>query len=265
MHFRLRTPSTWLRRARCVAAAGGILALSSLSAPVPASAAIGTPLADAPGSQSITFRQANPGAPSDSGRTYARVYYPRYRTGALHLHGGAFTPINGTSSSATIGLRLGINVGTPLLLGVRTGWIYHSKSLYDTNTATGRDISLDPKVVRATGTAHLVPAMLFLQVTLTEKFFLVPYMGLGAGYEWLVLRARDHVTEFDTTVTYANPAWEAYAGMGLKISEGLRFDTEVFYNGGSLGRDVIDGNGLTRREVVDVDGVGARIGLHITF
>ena len=265
MHFRLRNPSAWLRRARCVAAAGGVLALSSLAAPALASAAIGTPLADAPAALSITNRQANPGAPRDSGRTYARVFYPRYRTGALHLHGGAFTPIHGTSSSATIGARLGINVGTPLLLGVRTGWIYHSKSIYDTNSAGGRDISLDPRVVRATGTAHLIPAMVFLQVTLTEKYPLVPYMGIGAGYEWLVLKAKDYVTQFDTTVTYANPAWEWYAGMGLKISQGLRFDAEAFYNGGTLGRDVIDGNGITRREVVDIDGVGARIGLHITY
>ena len=251
-----------IRSARTVLS---LLAFTLVAAlPALASSAGAATLGDRPAAFSFTSRQANPSSARDSGRTYARVYYPRFRTGALHLHGGAYTPINGSSSAATIGARLGINVGQPLLFGIKSSWTYASKSAFD-STEYGRDINLEPRVVRATGTAHLIPAMVFLQVTLTEKFPIVPYMGIGAGYEWLVLKAKDYVTEFDTTVTYANPAWEWYAGMGLKISQGLRFDTEVYYNGGTLGRDVTDVNGIVRREVVDIDGVGARVGLHITY
>jgi hypothetical protein len=39
----------------------------------------------------------------------------------------------------------------------------------------------------------------------------------------------------------------------------------LFYNGGDLGRDVTDVNGVTWRETVDCNGVGLRGGLNFVF
>ncbi len=265
MHSGLRISSVSLRCARFAAA--GVVALTIAWRTAPAFA---TPALDAlaPRVFAIDYAPKGPlaiGAEEDSGRSYAnmKVYGQRSRTGAIHLHGGVFAPINATATSATIGARLGANLGDPLLLGLQSGWTYHSKSLLE--SANYGLPGLEPKTVLATAEAHLIPAMAFLQVTLTEKFPLVPYVGVGAGYEWLILKAKDYRTDADSSVTYGNWAWEWYAGMGIKISRGLRVDAEAFYNGGALERDVSDVNGVRRREAVDIDGAGARIGLHIVY
>ena len=65
--------------------------------------------------------------------------------------------------------------------------------------------------------------------------------------------------------TYSNPAWEWYAGMGLRLTRSTRIDGEAFYHGATLGRDVTDSSGLTLRETVDLDGVGVRVGLDIAY
>ena len=202
-------------------------------------------------------------AGADSGTVYAEIWQPRSRTGAIHLHGGVFMPMDADATSATLGARLGINLADPVLLGVLTGWTYSSKRLLEP-VDSGLP-GFEPEVELASVQAHLIPAMAFLQVTLTQKFPIAPYVGIGAGYEWLVLHAQDHRVEADTSVTYGNWAWTWYAGAGLRLSDGVRVDGEVFYNDGTLGRDVTDASGATRRELVDADGVGARVGLHIIY
>src|SRR5262249_4733356 len=116
----------------------------------------------------------------------------------------------------------------------------------------------------ATGTANLIPAMAFLQVTLTQKLPLVPYLGIAAGYEWLYLRVKDYRAGADSSLTYSNPARGGDAGGGLKLSPAGGFDGEVYYNDASPGRDVIVNN-RSLRETVDMDGAGARIGLNIVY
>src|SRR5262245_4877722 len=181
-----------------------------------------------------SFAQGAPGggARSDSGAVYAEMWMPRTSTGALHLHGGVYAPIDANATSATIGARLGVNMGNPVLFGVMVDWVYNSKSLLEPV-----DSSLpgfEPETELANVQAHLVPAMLFLQVAFAKQARLVPYVGLGAGYEWLVLHAKDYRTAADSSVTYGNWAWQWYAGMGLRVSSGVRVDGEVFYNDGSL-------------------------------
>ena len=112
---------------------------------------------------------------------------------------------------------------------------------------------------------HLLPAMGFLQVNLTEKRALVPYAGIAVGYEWLRFVANDYRTNRTASTMYANWAWESWGGFGMRLGQDLRVDTELFYNGGSLERNVTDSSGHGWREAVDVNGVGARVGLDILF
>lgn len=245
------TPSSSLRRVR-TAACLGFLTLVLQVAPTMAAPDLGT----------LEPRVLQSAVGADSGTVYAKMWVPRTRTGAIHLHGGVFAPIDASATSALLGLRIGANLGDPVLFGLMTSWTYNKKSLLEP-VSTGLP-GFEPQTVLATVEAHLIPTMLFLQATLTKKYALVPYVGVGAGYEWLILHAQDNRTEADSSVTYANWAWQWYGGVGLKLSEAVRLDGEVFYNGGALGRDVQQASGI-RRETVDVDGAGVRIGLNIVY
>ncbi len=201
--------------------------------------------------------------PNDPNVTYAEVWTAREQTGTLHLHGGVFAPIDADATSATLGARIGINLGSHMLLGVLGDWSYKSKKvLQPVDSALP---GFEPEILLAKVDAHLVPAMVFLQVKLTDKFPVVPYGGVGAGYEWLILQANDYRTAESWTATYANWAWQSYAGLGMKLSKGLRVDGELFYNGALLARDVTDQTGAAWRETVDAEGVGVRFGVDIVY
>jgi len=191
------------------------------------------------------------------------IWTPRASTGTLHLHGGLFAPVNAKATGTNLGARLGLSLGSHMTLGLLADWNFKQKSLLDTTSSSLP--GYQPKVLLAKVDAHLIPTMLFLQVKLTNKFPIVPYAGVGAGYEWLILRSNDYRTDETRVTTFANWGWQTYAGMGLRLSDKLRFDGEMFYNGGSLERDITDQNGTAWREVVDAEGVGARIGLDIVY
>lgn len=203
------------------------------------------------------------GAPGDSNVVYAKVWTPRQETGRLHLHGGLYVPMDSPSSTAaTLGMRLGLNVGSHLLVGVSGDWTFKTKSLtQDADSLPG----LQPKIQLARVDAHMFPAMVFLQVKLTDKFPIVPYFGVGAGYEWLILTANDYRNGTSVSHTYENPAWQTYAGLGLALGRDVRLDGELFYNGATLKREVIDSSGVSWNELVDVSGVGARVGVDILY
>jgi hypothetical protein len=255
-------PSVFFRHASAAAGVFALLAIVLTAAPALADPSL---LTATPRLQAVDYvSKLPPGVSADSDRVYqANMHEPRTHTGAIHLHGGVWAPIDATVTNAMLGLRIGANLGEPVLLGVLTGWTYHTKSLYDT-VASGPP-GLSPRTVLATGKAHLIPAMAFLQVTLTQKLPIVPYAGIAAGYEWLHLAAKDYRTDADTSLTYANWAWEWYAGAGLKLSQSVRVDGEVYYNGAALVRDVAGANNRTFKESVDMNGAGARIGLNIVY
>jgi hypothetical protein len=203
------------------------------------------------------------GTTTDPNVFNADVWTPRSRTGEIHLHGGVFAPIDAEATSATLGARIGIGIGSHALIGISGDWAFKSNKLLE--PVQGALPGFEPEILLAQVDAHLVPAMLFVQVRLTDKFFLEPYAGAGAGYEWLILDAKDYRTDESWSATYSNWAWQGYAGLGLRLSQSTRLDGELFYNGGLLGRDVVDQSGDSWRETVDAEGVGARVGLNFVY
>src|SRR5262249_26120291 len=161
---------------------------------------------------------------------YANVWTPRSRTGEINLHGGVFTASHERAISPSMGLRIGLDLGSHVLLGVLGDWTFNQKSLR--TPVAGALPGYEPNIVLATVNAQLLPARAFLQIKLTDKFPLVPYIGVGAGYEWLMLNGHDYRSGEEAHVTYENWAWQSYGGVGLRLSKGVRFDSEVFYNGG---------------------------------
>jgi hypothetical protein len=153
-------------------------------------------------------------------------------------------------------MRLGANVGSHVQLGVAADWIYKTKSLTLDNDSLP---NFQTKIELARVTANMFPLMGFLQVKLTDRFPIVPYLGAAAGYAWLVLQANDYRTFASTSRTYDNPTWQTYAGLGLALGKDARLDGELFFQGATLQRQIVDSAGQTWNELVDVSGVGARI------
>ena len=193
---------------------------------------------------------------------YSEVWTPSSGTTSIDLHGGMFLPTHATEPSPTIGIRLGKQVGSHLTMGLLGGWTRRRVELKSPDTSAP---GIQPDTILARADAHLVPAMAFLQVNLTNKFFLVPYIGGGVGYEWLILDVTDFRDGRTASTTFSNWAYETYAGLGLQLGHDLRIDGELFYNGASLERDVFDASGRPFKESVDMNGVGLRAGLAILF
>jgi hypothetical protein len=185
---------------------------------------------------------------------------PKPKARSIHLYGGLFAPIETNAPSPTLGVRFGRRLGAHLQGGLLVDWTFERKNVEQPiNELPG----LQPQLILARADGQLVPMMAFFEVSLTEKRFLVPYGGIAAGYEWLFLRANNYVTGESASATYANFAWQGWGGMGIRLDPGLRVDFELSYNGGSLERDAPGTSGL--REAVRVNGVGARVGLDISY
>ena len=61
----------------------------------------------------------------------------------------------------------------------------------------------------------------------------MPFVGFGAGYEWLTLDVQDFRTGLNSNATYGNVAWETFGGVGLRLTRVVRVNGELFYNGGA--------------------------------
>lgn len=181
---------------------------------------------------------------------------------SMQLDGGLFSPIQGNGAGPATGMRYCKHIGSHLQAGMLTGWSFKRAKLE--GTAAGPE-GLESHVELARVDANLVPLMGFMQVDLTDQSRLVPFFGFGAGYEWLTLKVIDHQTGVGSIVTYGNVAWETYAGIGLRLTEIWRLNSELYYNGGSLERTFLDAAGAEQREAVDVNGVGVRVGVDMKF
>jgi hypothetical protein len=181
---------------------------------------------------------------------------------SIQLHGGMFAPNDVRTTSPMVGMRYCKHYSPHLQGGLLTGWTLMSKSLEQPFDGSP---SFEPHVEVARADAHLVPVMGFIQVNLTERSWLVPFVGIGAGYEWLILDAQDHRNGLKFRANYANFAWETYGGIGLRLNSEVRVNGELFYNGGSLERNTIDASGHSWIEAIHANGVGARVGIDFVF
>ena len=195
------------------------------------------------------------GVPTASGQGPLDVW-------SIQFHGGLFTPIEASGASPMIGMRYCKHYGSHVQGGLSTGWTYKRKTL---EAPAEGPLGSESSVELARLEANLVPLMGFMQVDLTGKSRLVPFVGFGAGYEWLVLEAKDQRTGQASTAVYGNVAWETYAGIGLRLTNEVRLNGELFYNGGSLERGVSDPSGQAWREAVRVNGAGVRVGVDSNF
>lgn len=206
---------------------------------------------------------------------FAGVHYrPRSRgryssrqpesAGVSQVHVGFFNPNGDQATRFDLGIRGGPMLDQNLQLGLGVDWIHKSENISSVTTSTvgpgGVPIEVKQQIARAS--VNMFPIMGFMQLSAPENMSIVPYAGVGGGYEVLVLSGDDFTTGQSFEGTFSGWGWQAWAGVGVPLGGRTRLNGEAFVNGSELGRDVTDNaTGSTVHETVNGDGVGMRFGV----
>jgi hypothetical protein len=203
-------------------------------------------------------------------RPRGRVYRDRDRAPASPVlstvHVGFFDPSGGFGSGFDMGFRFGPLIDPHIQLGGMIDWWHKSES--QTMSVGGGEFPIGGTFEQQREISHfsanLFPMMGFIQLSGDDNMSVIPYGGAGVGYEALFLSgagrdALDQPFEFDAN--YGGFGWQVWGGVAVPLSGQARLGGEVFGNFAELSRDVEDSFGDTIREIVKVDGVGARVGV----
>jgi hypothetical protein len=186
--------------------------------------------------------------------------------GATQLHGGFFTPDAG-ADAVLFGFRAGPRVGRMATLGIASDWEWNNETVSEV-IGTGTTVGGQPVLVSreiAESNSHHVPLQGYLQLDAGPGLAITPYVGAGAGYQWLFLDGVDYTTGEAFSATFGNWGWQGWAGMSLRLGHAVHLNGEAFYNGAQLHRDTRDVSGTVIRETIDMSGVGGRFGLNFSF
>jgi hypothetical protein len=185
------------------------------------------------------------------------------------IHGGFFDPTHNFSTGFNGGFRIGPQIDPNVQIGVAVDWWHKSQS---ERTSLGMvplpGGGASEELILSRSTADLMPILAFVQVSGDENMSVIPYAGVGAGYEWLFLTADDFTTGESFDQTFGGFGWQVWGGAGIPLSGRTRVNGEVFYNGSEVGSDVdvfFQGVPVTVRDVVKMDGVGMRFGISWGF
>jgi hypothetical protein len=205
------------------------------------------------------------------------VYRPRaYRSHAsvmpttTQVHAGFFDPTDGFSTGFVGGFRMGPQVDPHVQVGLAMDWWHRSESTTMDLGAVQLPVgSSDERLILSKASADLMPILAFVQVSGDENMPVIPYGGVGVGYEWLFLNADNYLTSESFEQTFGGFGWQAWGGAGIPLDGRTRINGEVFYNGSEVGSDVdvyIDELGpVTVRDVVKMNGLGMRFGISWGF
>jgi hypothetical protein len=212
-----------------------------------------------------------------AGTTLEAIHYrPRgeyrpYRSYAppilSQLHVGFFDPKGDETNGFVVGFRAGPQIDPNVQLGLGLDWEHKSSQLSEVigqSTVPGvgnGTISAD----NSNTTVDFIPIMGFVQVSANENMTVIPYGGIGGGYEVLTVSADlsngDH---FDAT--YGGWGWQVWGGAAVPLSGRSRLFGEIYLNQANVSRDFNDPTtGQPLRETVNRDGVGGRFGVSWGF
>jgi hypothetical protein len=208
-----------------------------------------------------------------SGGGYGRSYGPRrassYHSGMVsQIHAGLFDPDGTPTSGAVFGFRGGQLLDDTIQIGLGADWGHQSASAsaitQETPGPGGTVITTRQDIARSS--SNLFPVLAYLQVQGPSDLGVIPYFGVGAGYEVLFLSAEDFVTGQNFDGTFGGWGWQLWGGAAFPVSPRARFTAEAFLNQAQLDRDVNDQvTGETLRQSVNMNGLGMRLGLSWGF
>jgi hypothetical protein len=183
------------------------------------------------------------------------------------VHAGFFDPSGGFGNGLVLGFRAGPQVDPHVQIGAGVDWWYKHEA--QTQQVGGGEFPIGGTFEQQREishfTANLLPIMAFVQVTGDDNMSVIPYGGAGVGYEALFLsgQGRDALDQpFDFDATYGGFGWQAWGGVMFPLSGRARVNAELFGNFSELSREVDDPTtGETIREIVDMNGIGGRLGI----
>lgn len=238
------------------------------AATLSASVETGTPVFTTAGyrTSSMRYRPRRSSRPRYDDDYYYRS--PRSQT-YVEFHGGFWDPDGEPDVLGLGGIKLGALVDPHISIGGLVDWAHRGEAdatVVSTVPGPGGGPPITTELELARSTVDHVPILAFLQFQGDNAAGVVPYAGIGGGYELLFLTADDFTTGATYDRTFGGWGWQAWAGLGIPLSRDARITAEVFRNGGNLTHDEDDPTtGFTIREKVNVDGTGARFGLAFSF
>lgn len=212
------------------------------------------------------------GTRSDYIRYRPRTYRSRRSSAWMpvvsQVHAGFFDPNGSPSSGFMFGFRGGPMVDPHVQIGLSID-LQHKSSNIDQQFDVG-DVGGGVGTVTTTSTTegtttNFVPILGFLQIGGDDNMSVIPYAGIGGGYEILTLD--NSGVEIDGTSidgTYGGWGWQLWAGAGIPLSGQSRIFGEGFYNTANVEQDLDGFNGPFRVKI-DRDGFGARFGVSWGF
>jgi len=209
-------------------------------------------------------------------RSDVRRYYPssNYRSsgpkpiqGWFEIRGGVYDAQSTTKDDWTVGIKTSGQITPIVQLGLPAD-LHRRENAGRTVTSS----YVDPagNVVTTSTTAvqnesNLWPVMATLEFRLPTGV-LEPYVGGGAGWEFLNVQAYDATTGLNYSANYNGFGYQGFGGLRIPLGSRARVSGEVYYNGATVDRHFFDPvSGFEIQESVDVNGVGARGGLSFAF
>jgi len=198
-------------------------------------------------------------------------YEPGYRRqssyGFLNLGGGVFDPSNQPGSGFYGNVSGGTEVGDALDLGAQLSWYHrgsHGERVFASYVDPAGNTVRQEVETRSIDT-DLVPLMGIVRVKFPMSPQFQPYVGGGAGYEWLVVQGVDsNGNSFSND--YAGFGAQLMAGINLAASPTTALYAETVYNFSTVHADFYDPfiNAVVR-ESLDFDGLAFHGGLRLRF
>ncbi len=261
------------------AADPGVFSVLPLSSPLELS--VPAMLPDAPAISAVLVRPepAISAEPVSCVRYRPDPYAPRPRVrrspvSAMQLtaraHIGFLDPIDNFSAGFDGGFRVGPQVDSHIQVGLAMElWHRSDDTVLDLGTVEAPGGIARQELILSESSASLVPMMMFAQVSFDKNMSVIPYAGVGIGYEWLFLTANDYLTDESFDQTFGGFGWQAWVGAGVPLDLGMRLDAEVLFNGGEVGSEVDvyiqDYGPATVRNVIQMNSIGMRVGVSWGF
>lgn len=180
------------------------------------------------------------------------------------FHLGFFDPEGPPSREFLIGLRGGAMLDPHVQLGLGFDWSHLTSHQTSSSHQSIGPNGYNPTVWQdvSQSASHLFTVMPYVQVSGDDHMPVIPFAGIGGGYEVLYLSQDDYIHNNSWSATYGGWGWQIWAGAALPLSGQVRVNGEVFLNQSEPSRDVTDNLlGTSYRERVNTNGSGLRLGM----
>jgi opacity protein-like surface antigen len=181
---------------------------------------------------------------------------------------GSFDPSNQPGSGLFVNGSIGTELpSSPVDVGVGLSWYHRSTggsefitSFEDPAGNQGRRVIQTDEV-----TTDLVPLMAFLRVRFPMGQGVEPYVGAGAGWEWLLVEGVDS-DGYAFSDDYGGFGAQVFGGMNFTVGQNTALYGEVLYNASTVSADFYDPFfGVDVRDEIDMDGAAFHAGLRLRF